>query len=512
MHQIDGNWSNNVEDTPLILQGLSDLQVDIFGLDPVPDTDLMNGLPSPIQGDPLTIRTLVSNDGILTARDFKVEVFATNPAVGNLLVGSSVVTDLAPLSAINVDIPIDTTRLLGITKLLVIVDRLDKVLETNENNNRDTIRVVFKEPHRVTTRRLYYARSAFVTTNPRDGSDNHDTAIASDKEALMPGDDASFLNYTSYDKGINGIIIDIENPNSPPKLEDFIFSVGNDSSPNRWGPAPRVKHFLVRPREGVNRSTRVEIGWDDGDIQKQWLQVTVLANERTALIQNDVSYFGNAIGETGDSATDTTVGAFDTGGVRDNPTSFLIPARIDNRFDFDRNKEVDAFDFGIARNNATSFLNELSLISPPLPGRGGSPLVNNDSSILMAVDPQSTVSSPLAESAAIFVLGPIPVPMQSDHEVLGQRRRITAIVTSPENHIALDMNSDKDATSRRPGQRLVAVLPSSRIRLSIEIGHADEPVAATKARTSILTARRIRDPELDAGFGMRTHLRRIRTL
>ena len=128
MQQIDSNWSNNVAGTSLILQGLPDLQVEILGLDP----DDGMSLPMPIQGDLLTVRTRLSNTGILPARDFKVEVFARNPSVGNILVGTKLIDEMAPLSSIGVDIPIDTSRLLGFTSLVVVVDRLDKVLEIDE--------------------------------------------------------------------------------------------------------------------------------------------------------------------------------------------------------------------------------------------------------------------------------------------------------------------------------------------------------------------------------------------
>ena len=120
-----------------------------------------------------------------------------------------------------------------------------------------------------------------------------------------------FINYTSYDKGINGIIVDIENPLSSPTLADFVFRVGNDDDPDGWVIAPAASRYVVRPREGVNQSTRVEIGWDDSVIQNQWLQVTVLANRSTALPQDDVFYFGNAPGDTGDSSANARVNSND---------------------------------------------------------------------------------------------------------------------------------------------------------------------------------------------------------
>ena len=48
-----------------------------------------------------------------------------------------------------------------------------------------------------------------------------------------------------------------------------------------------------------------------GSISKQWLQVTVKATENTGLAQNDVFYYGNAIGEVGDSTVNAIVNATD---------------------------------------------------------------------------------------------------------------------------------------------------------------------------------------------------------
>lgn len=102
--------------------------------------------------------------------------------------------------------------------------------------------------------------------------------------------------------------------------------------------------------------------WADGAIKKQWLEVKVLANTYTGLNQEDVFYFGNAVGETGNSPTDAKVNAFDMLGARDNPRTFLNPAPIDFAYDFSRDKRVNATDMLIARDNPTTFLNALKLI------------------------------------------------------------------------------------------------------------------------------------------------------
>ncbi len=57
-------------------------------------------------------------------------------------------------------------------------------------------------------RHVFYNNSAFGGNDPATGPDD-DAAVALDKQALLPGQTATFDNYTSYVLGINGIMIDL---------------------------------------------------------------------------------------------------------------------------------------------------------------------------------------------------------------------------------------------------------------------------------------------------------------
>src|SRR5205807_189471 len=98
---------------------------------------------------------------------------------------------------------------------------------------------------------------------------------------------------------------------------------------------------------------------------KQWLRVTVNADANTGLSQPDVFYFGNAIGDSGDSTSNAIVNASDELNARHNQRNFLNPAPIDFAYDFNRDKKVDATDQLIARHNQTNFLTALKLITAP---------------------------------------------------------------------------------------------------------------------------------------------------
>ncbi len=219
---------------------------------------------------------------------------------------------------------------------------------------------VVPRPSEIVQRSIFY-NGASLDKHPNDD------AIAPDKTPLLPGHTASLANYTSYSRGINGVMVDIDGLPDGVTLSrnDFRFQVGNDDDPSNWSPAPHPTNITVRRGQGVDGADRVTIMWNDNAIQKEWLQVTTLANQDTGLLGPDVFYFGNAVGETGNSTIDAKVNAFDMLGARDNQRNFLDPAPIDFPFDFDRDGRVNAVDMLIARDNSTHYLNALQLITVP---------------------------------------------------------------------------------------------------------------------------------------------------
>ncbi len=235
-------------------------------------------------------------------------------------------------------------------------------------------------PPQVAARHIFYNRSAWDDRNAA-ATDDDDAAIASDKAVLLPGQTATFADYTSYSRGINGLMIDVRNLRAAPTADDFVFRVGNDDQPygtdldspdDDWLLAPEPIDITVRAGAGVDGADRVTLIWKDGAIQKCWLQVTLLADDTNGLLQNDVFYVGNAVGESGDSADNAFVSAADEIGARNNPHSPFNPASKEDHFDFDRDRLVNATDQIIARNNRTSPFNSLRLIAPPLEPVGGS--------------------------------------------------------------------------------------------------------------------------------------------
>lgn len=219
----------------------------------------------------------------------------------------------------------------------------------------------------VAGRWIFYNNSYFDGNNAAANSSD-DAAVATDKQALLPGQIASFVNYTSYSRGIDGIMLDVAGLAAAGlSASDFTFLVGNNSTPGGWIAAPAPSSITVRAGAGLNGSDRVELIWPDNAIGKQWLQVTVLADVNTGLAFPDVFYFGNAIGETGNDAGNTFVDGSDFAGARDNPHNFLSRASVIDAYDINRDSFVDGSDLAAIRDNNTNFLTALKLIAAPGP-------------------------------------------------------------------------------------------------------------------------------------------------
>lgn len=223
-------------------------------------------------------------------------------------------------------------------------------------------------------------RYVFYNNSAWDGNDaaanfQDDAAIAPDKQALLPGQVADLIHYTSYVGGLNGVMIDIAQLGADTVLTaaDFQFLVGNHSDLASWTPGPVPASLTSRPGAGVGGSTRVTLIWAEHEaVRNQWLQISVKATANTRLRQDDVFYFGNAIGESGLGNTQGSqrlgyfpVNVTDEIGARNHPRSSADPAPLDDAFDFNRDRLVDAADELVARQHGTTFQTALQGIAPP---------------------------------------------------------------------------------------------------------------------------------------------------
>lgn len=207
-------------------------------------------------------------------------------------------------------------------------------------------------PSSVEGRWLYYNNSKFDGNSVLAGSSD-DAARATDKVALRPGaGKATFANYSSYSKGINGVFVDIKNLpwGELISTEDFDIRVGNAiSDSGNWAKVSVQPEIFVRRGAGVNGSDRVTLVWPDNAVRKQWLKITTKVTSKTGLTTADTFYFGNAIGETGGEAN-AKVDGTDVTKIRSNQSG-LGSANILNVYDIDRSGKVDGTDLTLAREN-----------------------------------------------------------------------------------------------------------------------------------------------------------------
>src|SRR5205085_11695591 len=125
-------------------------------------------------------------------------------------------------------------------------------------------------------------------------------------------------NYTSYDKGINGLMVDVLNVPNQLTLNDFSFKVGNSNDPSTWANA-QTPSMTYLPGAGDNGTDRYEFIWPDKSIRGEWLQVTLLQTLNSGMPGPETGYFGNAPGEVGNDSTNAFVDGSDYVFVRDDP-------------------------------------------------------------------------------------------------------------------------------------------------------------------------------------------------
>jgi hypothetical protein len=241
---------------------------------------------------------------------------------------------------------------------------------------------------------VFYNHSAFDGRGAR-ADIRDDAAVAPDVVALLPGDAPSRANYTTYTRGLNGVMVDVDGmpPGAAPTAADFQFRIGNNGDPSGWSAAPAPRFVTARPFAGAATITRVTLTWRNRAIRNTWLQVTVLPTAATGLSAADVFYFGNLTGDApGDAGAVGQVTPGDVGLTR--ASADRRRAALDDAFDFDRNGRVTRADVRAPRRNlgASLYLGspfetgaDPGVPAPPLAGTWR--LVFRDDFTATALDP-----------------------------------------------------------------------------------------------------------------------------
>ncbi len=215
----------------------------------------------------------------------------------------------------------------------------------------------------VVGRHIFYRGSSFDTTP------DSQQAIDSSKVPLTDGK-ATRANVSNYDRGLNGVIVDIAGANaSAIGLFDFELSTGNTNTTTTWTPLPSSAFVPVNPVTVLASPrgpgiVRVKFSFIDNAIARSWLQIRVLANARTGLTRPDTFLFGSAPGDVYIDPVAQRTNAIDLNTIRTAVSNRPVGAsRIE---DINKDGIVSAADLRSARNlvAAAPGLRWITLASP----------------------------------------------------------------------------------------------------------------------------------------------------
>ncbi|MBI4578803.1 MAG: right-handed parallel beta-helix repeat-containing protein [Planctomycetes bacterium] len=158
-------------------------------------------------------------------------------------------------------------------------------------------------------RYVFYNNSRFdeygLGIDPISGPYRDDAAIDPGKSPLFVGDGmATFVNWTGYLQGLNGLMYDVGATVRPPVIDDFVFHDIGRAGTTSPGIPVTPTGFLVRPGAGVGGSDRVVITFAStrkpsptGTVISTWLQVDI--GTGFGLDFPETHWWGNAAGDVG---------------------------------------------------------------------------------------------------------------------------------------------------------------------------------------------------------------------
>jgi hypothetical protein len=206
-------------------------------------------------------------------------------------------------------------------------------------------------------------RHIFYNNSALDAGGDDDAAIDPVKTPLLPQGTASSDNYTSYSRGINGIMVDIDGLPGTPTVGDIGVRVNQAAAPDTWSAGPAPESVTVRPGEGVGGSDRVTIVWADGAILNQWVEVSVLSGANTGLGAADVFYAGNVVGDSNDD------GRIDAGDLTALISEFGMRGGAELLADVNIDGRVNLTDSAIMRSNFGTSLGLPTMPPADYPGQ-----------------------------------------------------------------------------------------------------------------------------------------------
>jgi hypothetical protein len=227
------------------------------------------------------------------------------------------------------------------------------VSDTSGNVLADDYTFEFSTKATVSVRRPFYNNSVFDGNRP--AADNDDRRAWPDRKyCLLPGEQATVDNVSNYSKGINGLLLQMAGlpAGRTPGVADMSFAVATGRNPTDWAAAPAPSGLLIVHQPSVYGDTDlIHLVWPDGAIRNCWLRVTVKANENTQLARDDISYFGNLVGETFDRPGIYNVDFLDLRRTQSGYNPRLYSNSITSSYDHNHDSRVNVLDVVAVRAN-----------------------------------------------------------------------------------------------------------------------------------------------------------------
>jgi hypothetical protein len=221
----------------------------------------------------------------------------------------------------------------------------------------------------VVNRRVFYNNSGYETAGGVSAAlDTSKTLL----RATGVSQATTSANVINYSRGINGIVLDVAGmPATSLAASDFVFRVAPSSAggvvnPSAWGLAPTPTVIHVTPGTATTPA-RVRLEWTDNAIQNTWLQIIVLSNANTGLVNREVYYLGHALGDADLISPTYRVTTNDVAIVRAAVNS--TPVSVSDPRDVDKDRRVTTNDVAFVRARVSSDA-LLRTITVPAAGSG----------------------------------------------------------------------------------------------------------------------------------------------
>ncbi len=360
--------------------------------------------------------TITADDGVGGTSNIVFAYSASNVAPA-LTVGASLVTGNVLSSLTNTgtwnDVPLDTVSLSASdgnvvknndgtwswdwTPSAAFNAQPVTITGTDEDGGSSNISFDVTALVNVKSTNVYYKGSSFSS-----GGSNVNAALDTSKVIAKSGASSQTLSYANLintTRGINGLVFDVAGLGSGLTVADLRMRMSptglfNEAAnpPSGWVTAPAPSNVVPTPGNSTT-PTRLRVEWTDNAIANRWLQLTVLANATTGLLNPVTFYIGHLQGEVNGQIVG---GGFFATTQDQTAVLPLGTATVTSVRDLDKNGFVTTQDITAARLSIQA-LRSLRVITIPPAGSAGEG-EGADESILAAPGPTTSIGATVLTS------------------------------------------------------------------------------------------------------------------